>query len=67
MNKWDDLGGKPSICGNTHISLRLRGDISEVDRCDGDFLSACCEQNNVNDNELLFFFVHNFNHYMRIL
>ena len=38
MNKWDDLGGKPSIFGNTHISLRLRGDISEVDRCDGDFL-----------------------------
>ena len=48
------------------ISLRLRGDISEVERCDGDFLSACCELNNVDDNELLFF-LGNFNHYMRIL
>ena len=41
------------------ISLRLRGVI-------GDFLSACCELNNV-DERLFLFGNFNFNHYMRIL
>lgn len=50
-------GENPVFAETPMISLRLRGDISEAERCDGDFLSACCEQNNVDDNELLFFWV----------